>query len=43
MEKEDDVVVFAMYDSEEARDGAYKAIKERPELAGCDVFVSNTI
>ena len=35
--------VFAMYDSEESRDAAYKSIKERPELSGCDVFVSNTI
>lgn len=35
--------VFAMYDSEEERDAAYKAIKESPELSGCDVFVSNTI
>lgn len=35
--------VFAMYDSEEARDAAYKAVKEEPELSGCDVFVSNTI
>ena len=35
--------VFAMYDSEEARDAAYKAVKEEPELSGCDVFVSSTI
>ena len=35
--------VFAMYDSEDARDAAYKAVKDNPELSGCDVFVSNTI
>ncbi|MCR5327801.1 MAG: 4-(cytidine 5'-diphospho)-2-C-methyl-D-erythritol kinase [Saccharofermentans sp.] len=35
--------VFAMYDSEEARDAAYKNIKESPEISGCDVFVANTI
>ena len=35
--------VFAMYDSEDARDAAYKTIKEAPELSGCDVFVSKTI
>jgi len=35
--------VFAMYDSEDARDAAYKTIKEAPGLSGCDVFVSKTI
>ena len=35
--------VFAMYDSEEARDAAYKTIKESPAISGCDVFVSKTI
>lgn len=35
--------VFAMYDSEEARDAAYKNIKECPEISGCDVFIANTI
>ena len=35
--------VFAMYDSEEARDAAYKTIKECPAISGCDVFVSKTI
>ena len=35
--------VFAMYDSEEARDAAYKNIKESPEISGCDVFIANTI
>ena len=35
--------VFAMYDSEEARDAAYKNIKESPEISGCDVFIANTV
>ena len=35
--------VFAMYDSVEARDKAYGQIKNDPEFAGCDIFLSKTI
>ena len=35
--------VFAMYESEEARDSAYEKIKQDPRFEGCDIFVSKTI
>lgn len=35
--------VFAMYDSEDARDKAYDQIKNDPEFSGCDIFLSKTI
>ena len=35
--------VFAMYDDAKTRDEVFEAIKNRPELSGCDVFVANTI
>lgn len=35
--------VFAMYDSEEARDKAYGQMKNDPEFSDCDLFLSKTI
>lgn len=35
--------VFAMYDDAKTRDEVFEAIKNRPELSGCDVFIANTI
>lgn len=35
--------VFAMYDNEEKRDAAYEHVKNDPQFADCDIFVSKTI
>ena len=35
--------VFAMYDSDTARDEAYEKIKLDGEFTGCDIFVSQTV
>ena len=35
--------VFAMYDSEDARDKAYEQIKNDPKFKDCDLFSTKTI